>query len=67
MPLTQDEEIKRDAARWRALMSSERLHFMGSSGISHTRDGNGPVCRPSEVWHFGMEFLVEAPTYPGLS
>ena len=60
------ESDRIDAARWRALMSSERMHFMGSAGFLHEhKDGDPtnrklvnitPIPRPGEQMHFGMEF-----------
>ncbi|PBB75164.1 hypothetical protein CK227_10250, partial [Mesorhizobium sp. WSM4308] len=57
-----------DAERWRALMSSQRMHFMGCAGIElvnkpgttsrQTRDLI-PVMKPGEYQHFGMEFWSE--------
>lgn len=46
--------LARDARRWRALMSSERVHWLGSAGFDH-KDGVATP-RPGEVWHFGIEF-----------
>jgi len=55
-----------DAAKWRALMSSARLHFMGSAGFAYAPAGEKvlqkltPVPRsPAEPMHFGMEFWSE--------
>jgi len=54
-----------DAAKWRALMSSGRLHFMGCAGFSLTptipgaeRDMQTLVATPkgNAQLHFGMEF-----------
>lgn len=59
-----------DAERWRALMSSGRLHYMGSAGFDTTmKDPNGPrstsnlVAKPRAgvPWHFGMEFWSHHP------
>jgi len=57
-------ELTRDAERWRALMSSQRLHFMGCSGftIKGPPHPNGGVKaetvepKPNHQLHFGMEF-----------
>lgn len=46
--------IRADAQRWRALMATQRFHFMGSAGF----DKQGKP-RPREPWHFGMEFFSE--------
>lgn len=57
-------EALEDAERWRALMSSQRLHFMGSAGFDFVRDDpesrktadiKEVVCRAPGL-HFGMEF-----------
>lgn len=55
-----------DGERWRALMSSARMHFMGSAGFKHVpKDGDAgnrqlvnqtPVPRDGQPLHFGMEF-----------
>ncbi len=62
---------KEDAERWRALMSSQRLHFMGSAGFDNKRPEDDPdtdllqkltpVPRPNTYMHFGMEFWSEHP------
>lgn len=61
-------ELRRDAARWRALMASQRMHFMGSSGFDiQMKDPKGPrikenmkvAIKPDEAHHFGMEFWDE--------
>ncbi len=56
-----------DGKRWRALMSSQRMHFMGSAGFDHS--GPEPMPRSGAPLHFGMEFwdVHEAhddPRYP---
>ena len=61
-----DAQDRIDAARWRALMSSQRLHFMGSAGFEHIpKDGDPdnralanttPKPRGDRDMHFGMEF-----------
>lgn len=56
--LAQHDALLADAERWRALMSSARMHFMGSSGFA-MKDDSAPAPRPGEVWHFGMEFWSE--------
>lgn len=67
-----------DAERWRALMSSQRMHFMGCAGIelvnkpgttSRNTADLTPVMKPGEYHHFGMEFWSEHaafgdPRYP---
>lgn len=59
------EALKVDAERWRALMSSARMHYMGSAGIrleprvpggSRSLSNFTPIPRLNESWHFGMEF-----------
>lgn len=58
---------REDAERWRALMSSPKMHWMGSAGFDHRpREGamadsraledQDAIPRPGELWHFGMEF-----------
>ena len=55
--------IERDAARWRALMASQRFHFLGSSGfqfdkIDEAGDRKFANLQPraeSEHLHFGIE------------
>jgi hypothetical protein len=67
-----------DAERWRALMSSQRMHFMGCAGIELVNKPGTtsrktadliPVMKPGEYQHFGMEFWSEHkafgnPEYP---
>ena len=53
-------EYREDALRWRALMSSERMHWMGGSGFS-VGDIAGQVYMkpkndPKNYVHFGIEF-----------
>lgn len=71
-------ELESDAERWRALMSSQKMHWMGSAGFEHRAKSEGvkgsrkledqiAIPKPGEVWHFGMEFWfgVEAdPAFP---
>lgn len=71
-------EVIEDAARWRALMSSQKMHWMGSAGFEHKLRPGAPegsnkledldaAPRPGEPWHFGMEFWfgIEAdPRFP---
>jgi hypothetical protein len=65
-----DPDLQRDAERWRALMASGRMHFMGSSGIDlepmpgtrgHETQFCEPKPRPGKTWHFGMEFWSTHP------
>lgn len=69
------EEV--DAARWRALMSSQRMHFMGAAGFTFTpKDGDEKnrkmvnltpsATTPINNLHFGMEFWDKFPNekYP---
>ncbi|TIT80136.1 MAG: hypothetical protein E5W57_04185 [Mesorhizobium sp.] len=67
-----------DAERWRALMSSQRMHFMGCAGINLVNKPGTtgrktadliPVMKDGEQQHFGMEFWSEHqafgdPRYP---
>lgn len=46
-----ERKMREDAERWRALMASPKMHFMGSAGFD--KDG---VPRPGEDLHFGVEF-----------
>lgn len=46
--------IEEDAARWRALMSSQRIRVMGSAGFSITPDGARLPAEPR--LHMGVEF-----------
>lgn len=58
-----------DAARWRALLASQRMHFMGCAGFElqpedeKTRDNLTPVPMPGTYMHFGMEFWSEHPAH----
>lgn len=51
-------DMERDALRWRALLNSQRMHYMGSTGFksesSEYADANPKAAR--EHMHFGMEF-----------
>jgi hypothetical protein len=67
---TEIEHLREDAQRWRALMASGRMHFMGSAGIQlEAKPGTDgrkvqdcdPRPRPNEAWHFGMEFWSRHP------
>lgn len=61
-------ELVVDAERWQALMSSQRMHFMGSAGFRHYNPSDPSdrkiqncitevVAEPGKEWlHFGMEF-----------
>lgn len=62
-----------DGARWRALMASARLHYMGSAGFDINRKPDTPIdtkqiqdCvavhKPGQTMHFGMEFWDHFPT-----
>lgn len=63
--------IETDAERWRALMSSARLHFMGSAGFemrqkdaavsSRDKANLTAIPKPGEMLHFGMEFWSSHP------
>lgn len=55
------EQLRLDAERWRALMRSDRLHWMGSSGMDLTDTPDAVRMIPGQVWHFGMEFWSEHP------
>jgi hypothetical protein len=48
-----DPDIVKDAMRWRALMSSQRIRVMGGAGYKWTPDGE-PLM--SEGTHIGVEF-----------
>lgn len=61
-----------DAERWRALMSSPKMHFMGSAGFEHVLKADAPpgsrvlehqiaVPKADGYWHFGMEFWYGIP------
>ena len=62
----QDDMDRRDAQRWRALMASQRMHWIGSAGFTMVKkDPDGPdnkktnivaTPREGESMHFGMEF-----------
>jgi hypothetical protein len=67
------ESIIEKAARWDALMSSGRLHFMGCAGFNiQRREPTGPktfansVATPQDgaPMHFGMEFWSTYNTFP---
>jgi hypothetical protein len=72
-PTAADSDLERDAARWRALMSSQRMHFMGSSGFDYVPKAPGldqrkltnvkPVARQGEPMLFGMEIHSEHPAH----
>ena len=47
------EALVRDANRWRALLSSGRLRWQGSSGFDFE---NKKVKTRDDVLHFGMDF-----------
>ena len=56
-----ENEDKRDAERWRALMSSARIRVMGTAGFDEhgkPREGNGGYL------HMGVEFwtMHDAPS-----
>lgn len=64
------DNLKVDAERWRALMSSARMHYMGSLGFRFpTKDNNAkrtlsnstPIPVLDTPWLFGMEFWSEHP------
>lgn len=61
------EKDKIDAERWCALMSSQRMHFIGRAGfdweLKSEKDlqKSMPVPRPGTYQHFGMEFWSEPP------
>lgn len=64
--IAQIERDEVDASRWRALMSSARMHWMGSAGFDFTLialdgdqkalDNSAVTPRPDTPLHFGMEF-----------
>lgn len=70
-----DEHITVDAARWKALMSSARMHWMGSAGVIFTHpEGSNKALGDSvrfdqnpdqDCVHFGMEFWDKYPRKPG--
>jgi len=53
--LTADEELARDAARWRALMSMPRIRMQGSAGVDPK---TGERTLGTHV-HFGAEFWTD--------
>ena len=59
----ESERNARDAARWRALLSSDRLRLLGSAGFGTTSSGQKAVDSripdPSGYRHFGMEFWTK--------
>lgn len=71
--LEQDNaKLRADAERWRSLMSSPKMHFMGSAGFEHILKADAPagsrrlehqiaVPKPDGYWHFGMEFWFGIP------
>ncbi len=70
--LSSNDDDKIDAARWRALMSSQRMHLMGCAGIELVNKPGTtgrktadliPVMKPGEYQHFGMEFWSTHPSF----
>jgi hypothetical protein len=66
------EAVREDAERWRALMSSQRMHMMGSFGFDYvfdppdskkTADLVDVVPRAGDHMHFGIEFWSEHSAY----
>lgn len=56
-----DEDDARDAARWRALLGSQRIRMLGWTGFD--QDGNvQPSTDPRGYMHFGVEFWSQHPT-----
>lgn len=50
-----DADVERDAARWRALMSSDRIRMMGRAGFDTAADGTITL-RDWDGWHhMGIE------------
>lgn len=49
------EEMEEDARRWRALLSSGRLRWLGSAGLDHGTENIDPQ-PDADYIHFGMEF-----------
>lgn len=64
------DSLREDARRWRALMASGRIHFMGCAGfLLERKDPNAPrstdnltpTVRDGNYLHFGMEFWSNHP------
>lgn len=47
-------DVERDAARWRALWSSDRIRMIGTAGFDHADDGSVTLCE-GVGHHMGLE------------